>query len=140
MNNKKKALKISALATGALVGTVGVTHATNLFTADDLGTGYELRSDLIAKHDALGQFVDNQHIELKCGEGTCGEKSEEKTEKKKAASKESKASEHKCGEGKCGEGKCGEEMEKSEKKAKMKKSEKSKSGEHKCGEGKCGGH
>ena len=72
----------------AAVGTVFVaslaTAATanaELFTADELDTGY----DQLAQADAEG----------KCGEGKCGEDKDAKGE----------------GEGKCGEGKCGEDKD-----------------------------
>lgn len=132
---KKNILKTSAIATGAiLVGSVSNVQASNLFDSQDLGSGAELRTQLLDLNNAVPSFVSNNDIELKCGEGKCGEKS------KKA---EGKTSEHKCGEGKCGEKskkaesktsehKCGEKETKAVKKAE------SKTSEHKCGEGKCG--
>lgn len=122
----KRVIRTTAILTGAIVGSVGTVSATNLFETTDLGSGAELRSDLLSKNAATG-LIDNSLVELKCGEGTCGEKSEKKAKK-------SKEGEHKCGEGKCGEGK----SEKKAKKAKSEKTTKTKSGEHKCGEGKCG--
>lgn len=131
----KKVLKSTALATGTvLIGSLANVQAADLFSAEDLGTGAELRSELIVKNNPLVEatsFLNNSDIELKCGEGKCGEgKCGEGKEKKAEKGKESKTSEHKCGEGKCGEGK--------EKKAE-KSTKESKSSEHKCGEGKCGG-
>ena len=106
--NTKKALSLSALATGTLMlGSMGAAQASNSLEFENLGDGNEIRSDIMS-HDAVN-FVAN---ELKCGED---------------GKKEGKSGEHKCGEGKCGEGKCGE-----------KTTEEGKSGEHKCGEGKCG--
>ncbi|MDR9486838.1 hypothetical protein [Salibacter sp.] len=140
---KQQVLKSAALA----VGTVAVgsfnANAANLFETSDLGSGAELRNELLAKnHSSVNTLLNNSEVELKCGEGKCG------GESKKADAKDSKSSEHKCGEKskkasakegkssehKCGEGKCGGD------KKDAKKSDESKSSEHKCGEGKCGGH
>ena len=130
----KKVLKSTALATGTvLIGSLANVQAADLFSSEDLGSGAELRSELIVKNNPLveaSSFLNNSDIELKCGEGKCGEgKCGEKKAEKKA---ESKSAEHKCGEGKCGE-------KKSESKASEKSTKESKSSEHKCGEGKCGG-
>lgn len=140
MDNKKK-IKLSALATGTLMlgaVTAGNTANAHHLPLEDLGTGAELRTALLATASPIA-FIDNRTIELKCGEGTCGEKSEKKQEA---------AADEKTGEHKCGEGKCGEKGEKAEKKAqKTEKKEAQagegkaaddKAGEHKCGEGKCG--
>ena len=130
MASKKKSL---TLAAGAVITSVGVLSATQLFATEDLGTGADIRTDLLQKNNAdtyLG-FTDNGTVELKCGEGKCGEgKCGEKGEKKEA--KKEKAS--KTSESKCGEGKCGEKGEKKE----AKKEKASKTSESKCGEGKCG--
>jgi len=125
---KKILIKSTALAAGAaLVSTVN-TQAADLFQAEDLGTGAELRSELIVKNNPSvvgGQFLNNLDIELKCGEGSCG------AEKSQKSGEKTKSGEHKCGEGKCGE-------DKSNSKKSKKDAEENKSGEHKCGEGKCG--
>lgn len=123
MENKNlKSLAASALALGALGLIANPASAENLFTSTDLGTGAELRSDVLGLNDAAPSIFNNTDIELKCGEGKCGE--EKKTEGEQAE------------ESKTGESKCGEEK-KAEKKAEKTEGE-SKSGEHKCGEGKCG--
>ena len=128
MENKNlKSLAASALALGALGLIANPASAENLVTSTDLGTGAELRSDVLGLNDAAPSIFNNTDIELKCGEGKCGEE-------KKAEGEQ--AEESKTGESKCGEGKCGEEK-KAEKKAEKTEGE-SKSGEHKCGEGKCG--
>ncbi|MDA9967540.1 hypothetical protein OAA90_01970 [Salibacteraceae bacterium] len=119
--------KIVAVATGTLaLGAVSNNaSAADLFAVDHLGSGSEVRSNLIELNSdfiADNKMVSNLTVELKCGEG-------------------------KCGEGKCGEGKSGDEKEdakktdkksdkKSDKKEDAKKDDKSKEG--KCGEGKCG--
>ena len=127
---KQQVLKSAALA----VGTVAVgsfnANAANLFETSDLGSGAELRNELLAKnHSSVNTLFDNSEVELKCGEGKCGEGKCGGEKSKKADAKDSKSSEHKCGEGKCG----GDKKD-------AKKSDESKSSEHKCGEGKCGGH
>jgi len=128
MENKNlKSLAASALALGALGLIANPASAENLFTSTDLGTGAELRSDVLGLNDAAPRIFNNTDIELKCGEGKCGEEKKAEGEK---------TEESKTGESKCGEGKCGEEK-KAEKKAEKTEGE-SKSGEHKCGEGKCG--
>jgi uncharacterized low-complexity protein len=126
---KQQVFKSAALA----VGTVAVgsfnANAANLFETSDLGSGAELRNELLAKnHSSVNTLLNNSEVELKCGEGKCGE-GKCGGESKKADAKDSKSSEHKCGEGKCG----GDKKD-------AKKSDESKSSEHKCGEGKCGGH
>lgn len=114
--NKQSKRSIGALITGtvmsgALLGSV-TANAAEMFDYDDLGSGAELRSDLL---DASNTGFNT--LEAKCGEGKCGdEKAEGKTE------------DHKCGEGKCGDEKAEGSAEKSEAKA----------SDHKCGEGKCG--
>ena len=131
--NIKKSLVGTTLATGsvlisALAGSTDA-KAADLFAFENLGSGAELRSELIAVNDAT-DFIKNNELELKCGEGKCGE------DKKDAKAKDGKAAEGKCGEGKCGEGKCGEG--KADAKAKDGKAAEGKCGEGKCGEGKCG--
>jgi uncharacterized low-complexity protein len=128
MENKKlKSLAASTLALGALGLIANPASAANLFTSTDLGTGAELRSEVLGLNDAAPRIFNNTDIELKCGEGKCGE--EKKAEGEKAEGE--KAEESKAGESKCGEEK------KAEKKVEKTEGE-SKSGEHKCGEGKCG--
>jgi len=136
---KRKSIKISALAAGTiLMGTISANAAQKL-SFEELGTGAELRSELLSNLNPV-QFFKNTEVELTCGEGKCGEKS--KDAKKEATDKsaektegkvEDKASEHKCGEGKCGEKSTEEKKEK-----KAEKGADDKAGEHKCGEGKCG--
>ncbi len=124
--NTKKALSLSALATGTLMlGSMG-TQATNSLEFENLGDGNEIRSEIMS-HDAVN-FVANElkcgedakkegkSGEHKCGEGKCGD------HKHESSSKEGKSGEHKCGEGKCGEGKCGEKS--GEKKADAKSEKK----------------
>lgn len=150
MENNKK----NFLATGLLAGSVlslGAlqANATNLLSYQDLGSGSQVRAELLRSERSLvGSYelscgekkTESKAAEQKCGEGKCGEnKAESKAAEHKCGEgkcgenkAESKAAEHKCGEGKCGEGKCGAESKSAEKKAE------SKSAEHKCGEGKCG--
>ena len=91
---EKNTLKAAALASGAVIMSAFATteaNATALLEFENLGTGAELRTNLITAN-AVNPIISNTNIELECGEG-------------------------KCGEGKCGEGKCGE---KSDKKAEKK--------------------
>ncbi|MFT6441691.1 MAG: hypothetical protein ACJASM_001228 [Salibacteraceae bacterium] len=86
-----KIVKIVAVATGTLaLGAVSNNaNAADLFTVDHLGSGSEVRSNLIELNSdfiADNRMVSNLNVELKCGEG-------------------------KCGEGKCGEGKSGDEKD-----------------------------
>ena len=138
MEQKKNTKKIigGSIVLGSVVGLGGIqANAAELFNYNDLGSGSEVRSQLLQTE----RSIDNA-IEL-----SCGEKSEKKAE--------SKSSEHKCGEGKCGEegkkegksekaekGEKAEKSSKKEKKASESKATESKCGEGKCGEGKCGGN
>lgn len=107
----KKRNAMSAFITGALVSGAAITNvqAADMFQCDDLGSGAELRSDLLG----------SPAVEIKNMDASCGE-SKTSTEGKKS---ESKAAEHKCGEGKCGEGKCGDEHKEMKTEKKSEKSE-----------------
>ena len=120
----KNIKKASVLAVGALaLGSVNA-NATELFNAEDLGSAFEVRTNLIEQNSVISTNALEAAIELKCGEksakstehkcgeGKCGEK-------KKEAAKE-KAKEHKCGEGKCGEKGKGEVKAKAKAKTKGK--------------------
>lgn len=133
---ENKARKITGIAAGALAMTalnVNSANAAELVTFSNLGTGAELRSELISNAVSFVENgVANMNIEAKCGE------------KSKASSKTSttKGKEGKCGE-KGKEGKCGEkgkEAKCGEKGKEAKCGEKGK--EAKCGEkgkeAKCG--
>jgi uncharacterized low-complexity protein len=110
------------LVAGALLSVSALSatpNSSNLFDYNTMGSGAEVRSELLHTVSAG----------LDIFEAKFGGKEEGKAEGKKAETKEAKAKEAKCGEGKCGEGKCGGKEEgKAEGKAK----------EAKCGEGKCG--
>lgn len=121
-NFKNTSIVTGSLLVGALFSTATGT-AANLFDFDHLGTGAELRANLLSS-DVINTFS-NKVDDLKCGEGKCGEK---KTETKTEA---------KTKEAKCGDGKCGEKKETKKATKKTKKAE-SKTKEGKCGEGKCG--
>ena len=89
----KNVIKSLSIAVGAaLLGTVAVANAGDLFRVNDLGTGYQITGEEAA--------------EGKCGEGKCGESM------KSTAASTDKAAEGKCGEGKCGEDKKAEEAPK----------------------------
>jgi uncharacterized low-complexity protein len=88
---------LSVAVGAALLGSVAVANAGDLFRVNDLGFGYQLTGE--------------DHAEGKCGEGKCGEKKAEegKCGGDKADDAAKADAEGKCGEGKCGEGKCGGE-------------------------------
>lgn len=119
----KKPLAV-ALGAGFLASAaLPVMAGSNPFTANPLGSGY----DLVSKANAEG----------KCGEGKCGEG-------KKAECAGECEDMKKCeAEGKCGEGKCGDEKKCEHDKPRLEEAkpaaaaEKSAS-EGKCGEGMCG--
>ena len=118
-----KIVKIVAAATGTLaLGAVSNNaNAADLFTVDHLGSGSEVRSNIIELNSdfiADNRMVSNLNVELKCGEG-------------------------KCGEGKCGEGKSGDEKDGDEKEDAVKSETKEDTKEEtekddKSKEGKCG--
>ncbi len=141
MNNKRNHTRKAAVISGTLVtGLVAGlaandVNANELFEYSDMGSGYELRNDLInlnmveqalATNTVRAKVWEDKCDEGKCDEGKCGEekKKEEKKEVKKEvkegtnenalksetekkAEEEKKAKEEKTKEAKCGEGKCG---------------------------------
>jgi len=141
---KKAGLISGAIITGVIAGlSIEEIKAAELFNYSDLGTGANIRSELIDLNVNPESAVNSFNtFELKCGEGKCGgedakdgkkDKKDGKSEKKvdeKGAVKDAK-SEDKTAESKCGEGKCGEEKKDAEAKE-------DKTTESKCGEGKCG--
>lgn len=138
---KKKMIKISALAAGSLlVGSFSANAISNQ-SFEDLGTGSELRSELLSNLNPV-KFFKNTEVELTCGEGKCGDKAKEKAKDAKtdapADKAADKAGEHKCGEGKCGEKATDEKKAATPAKEAGDKAKDDKAGEHKCGEGKCG--
>ncbi len=130
---RKNGLLKSVVLSGMIAGAIPfAANADNLFNYEDLGSGSQLRSNLIQKYvsptDAISNTSENFVFEAKCGEGKCGEgKCGEKkgTEKKQTEKKQVQKKEGK------------EKATKSNAKAK-KTSEKGKTKEAKCGEGKCG--
>ena len=110
---KKNKNSIAALAAGTLLvgGLVApnAANAENLFDCNALGTGVELRSEILSMPTAFTSDI-SMNIEAKCGkEAKCGEKSKEAKcgEKSKEAKCGEKSKEAKCGE-KSKEAKCGE--------------------------------
>ncbi|MDT8394702.1 MAG: hypothetical protein RQ761_12735, partial [Bacteroidales bacterium] len=83
MNHTRNAAVISGTIVGGLVAGLAANeaNANDLFNYSDLGTGYELRSEL----------MDMNMVEKALTSNTV----------------RAKVWEDKCGEGKCGEGKCG---------------------------------
>ena len=143
MQNKKKNTAKNILLTGTFIaGSVfGLsalnTNATETFKYHELGSGGELRSELLntASSDIIA-------LELDCGEDT------KKATDTKDKNADAKSKDQKCGEGKCGEGKSAVKTDKAanpkatgvaaDKDAKDSKTTEAKSKEAKCGEGKCG--
>lgn len=131
---KKKTIQLSALATGTLVlGSFAIQPAMANSAFEDLGSGAEFRSELLANNNPI-TFVDNREMELKCGEGTCGEKSKDK----KADASDEKASEEKASEAKCGEKGTQEDRDAAREKAEKREGKKTKAADDKAGEHKCG--
>lgn len=127
-NKTTKTLTAIAASTLVIGGITGSATAAN-FDFEALGSGAELRSELIDVPAATGNSLELT-IEAKCGEHTCGEKEKGKTKEAKCGEK-GKAKEAKCGEkGKTKEAKCGEKGKAKEAKC----GEKGKAKEAKCGE------
>lgn len=150
MNNKKKTTLKNIILTGSIVAgsmlTINALNATETFKYSELGSGGELRSELLNDNVSDYRALDLECGEeaktkdAKCGEGKCGEKKADATKTdvkadvksadmkakdgkvKAAKAGEAKMKDAKCGEGKCGEGKCGEKDV--EKKAADKKKDK----------------
>jgi|AntRauTorckE6833_2_1112554.scaffolds.fasta_scaffold03171_2 uncharacterized low-complexity protein len=134
--------KSVAIVTGTIVaGTFSVSAQAgqaNLFDYQNLGSGAELRSELLKMNSTRYKT-----FEMKCGgkeeskkdkssEAKCG--GEDKKDTTKKGKKEAKKAEAKNAEAKCGEGKCGGET----KKADSADKKESKAAQSKCGQGKCG--
>jgi uncharacterized low-complexity protein len=143
--NSKKLKNSAAIVTGTLLASTFSIEAqgvnTHLFEYDNLGSGAELRSELLQMNSERYKTFEmkcgdkktevskkNKSSEAKCGEGKCG------ADKKAEAKKKDKAT--KSVEAKCGEGKCGSGDKKAD--STKKKKEESKAAQSKCGQGKCG--
>jgi len=142
MNDKKKITVKNIILTGSVVAVsiLGLSslnvNATETFKYHELGSGGELRSELLNNYSS-----DIIAIDLECGEDT------KKAKDGKVKKADAKSKDHKCGEGKCGEKKADVKKDKpadpkaaktdAEKSIKVADDE-SKSKEAKCGEGKCG--
>lgn len=132
----KKEQKINGknlgLIAGCLTVALSINAAENPFEINPLGSGGELRSELVNQTINPDQNFTIRNLEAKCGES----KSKEAKCGEKGKTKEAKCGESKCGEegktkeAKCGESKCGEEGKSKEAKC----GEKGKSTEAKCGE------
>lgn len=148
MQNKKKNTAKNILLTGSIIaGSVfGLgalnANATETFKYHELGSGGELRSELLNNTSS-----DIIALELDCGEDT---KKAADTKDKTDKNADTKSKDQKCGEGKCGEGKAAVKTDKAAdpkaagvatettKDTKDSKTTETKSKEAKCGEGKCG--
>ncbi len=105
MKNSKN--KTSILAGSLIAGAIGLSSinagASNLFNYNSLGSGAELRSELLNVNVSPLKVA-----ELECGDKKKGaDSTKSKTGEAKCGDKK-KAAAGKTGEGKCGEGKCGD--------------------------------
>jgi hypothetical protein len=133
MKNTKKTILTGSLIAGSIFGTTALNASeTNLFHYTELGSGSEIRANLLNQTESdFRAYL----LELNCGEDTkkvadttktenktkdakCGEAKDAKakdakavdvnaaevkgTNKKPDATKEGKSKDAKCGEGKCG--------------------------------------
>jgi len=116
-NNEKKTLKnillTGSIVAGSVIGLSGLqANATETFKYSELGSGAELRTELLQTSSS-----DLRTIDMSCGEDSKKDKKEmkqnkaakaekadkaAKADKKEGAAMESKSTEQKCGEGKCG--------------------------------------
>jgi len=95
----------SLLVGGLAVGAPQQADATVLDGYRALGTGGQVRAQLLGHVDPVNRLFELKGEEGKCGEGKCGEgKCGEDGED---GHDDKSGDEAKCGEGKCGEGKCG---------------------------------
>jgi len=104
MKNSKN--KTSILTGSLIAGAIGLTSitagASNLFNYNSLGSGTELRSELLNVSASPLKVA-----ELECGDKKKAADSKGKTGEAKCGDKKAD-SKGKSGEGKCGEGKCGD--------------------------------
>lgn len=114
METKKSILSGTVIAT-AILGAASMKANINHFEFSSLGSGSEVRANLINELPSAVKYSDL----------ACGEKKDNKTTDTKKAK-----------DGKCGEGKCGDSKSKDAKCGEKKHDAKAKDG--KCGEGKCG--
>ena len=92
----------------AIMGLSGLTAtAGNLFSYNALGSGAEVRSELLGSSSSASTF------ELKCG----GKKDSSSKMKDHSCGEKAKAKDSKMKDGKCGEGKCGGDKKKETKAA-----------------------
>jgi uncharacterized low-complexity protein len=86
---KKKSILAGSLLTGAIIAVSSFSaNAAGMFNYNNLGTGHEVRTNLLRRENSSKNF------ELKCGE-------KGKTDSTMAK----KGKDGKCGEGKCGDNK-----------------------------------
>ncbi len=129
MKNSKRNILTGSLIAGAFIATAGLSaSASNLINYNDLGSGSEIRANLMdhslrtvnfktleltcgeqAKADTTAKKGDSKMKDAKCGEGKCGtdKKDMKKADVSKDVSKDDKKAEGKTKDAKCGEGKCG---------------------------------
>jgi uncharacterized low-complexity protein len=113
METKKTILTGTVIATAILGAANMKANTSDLFDFTSLGSGSEVRANLVNAVPSAVKFSD-----LSCGE------------KKDAKTTDTKAKDGKCGEAKTKDGKCGDKKDA--------KTSDAKSKDGKCGEGKCG--
>jgi uncharacterized low-complexity protein len=130
-SERKNSILKGVVLSGMMAGALPLAaNAENLMNYELMGSGSEIRSDLLNQYGSPIEAVSNVQNdyvvgeakcgEAKCGEGKCG--SDSKKEAKKSEAKSTKAD-------KTSEATCGEKSKK----------EKGKTTEAKCGENTCGG-
>ncbi len=121
--NSKAAIVAGSLLAGMSFTVPANATTENLLDYNELGSGSELRADVLQMNNplAFSEVDTDKYLEMKCGEGTCGETKDKKKDKSKKKVDKKKAKEGKCG--------------KDSKKKKDKKDKKAKEGQ--CGGGSC---
>lgn len=107
MEKKNKNLLAGTIAAAAFAALGNLNANNTNIEMNPLGSGAEVRSEIL-NHHSISKMLND----LKCGENKTG------TTTDKSKGKEGKCGEGKCGEkkakgkeGKCGEGKCGEKKQ-----------------------------
>lgn len=134
---KKSSILRGVVIGGMIAGALPMAvNANNLLNYEVMGSGSELRSELLEQYgspiDAVGSINRDYIIgEAKCGEGKCGKDEKKETTKEVKEGDKKVTTETKTSEATCGE--------KTKTKADTKKDSKDKTTEAKCGENTCGG-
>jgi len=117
MKNQKKSsersLLTASIIAGALTSLTSISaNANTLFNYASLGTGAEIRSELLNSSHSNSKVIElecgnksneKSNANSKTGEAKCGDKNKKKSSTGNTSQK-GKTTEGKCGEGKCGGG------------------------------------